>query len=1192
MDEEGHAHEKGNVALPSADLRQSNRRLLLGDLVGSSGVAEAVAALMAPGGRLHGRFEAPDAPVELVPAKVWQSYIWPVASAGAVVLRAYRVGAVDSVLAALWRNEVRSLLRVSRRNHPVLPVIRDAFALRDEGFAFLILEDPGKSLSAQPGLVRHLRAGRLDAFQMFTKLLEGLAILHEEGMVHRALTPSAVCGHLGETLSGKLDRFQMSALLGTWLRGGASENKEGASWLAAMPPDELVCLSPERLGPLLGGPRLRPEGFASDVLGLGMMAAAWLTGPPDTAACAAVVAGGKYSREAHESLLRETQERLRAAPLPRELATLLQRMIEPQPANRPPSALRVVETSRSFYGPILAQLEAEAGHDVASPFQLWFLPQTAERLYFYYQATKTHPSRIDEREYAELIVQDLEGGEICWSPDGFLPWLDREPDEVARRKAREAKVVLLGKRFAYFSQYYKNYTSGTGVADERVLVIKYPCARHVVRDFVETARRRAAPLVRARYYPPQSEPRIPQSRSWKQLLDPLRSDSTGIDRAVPVAAAEWLMGIQAGRLRAQAYDFHRVAVDANAIVLRGEWRRRPEDNTEEASEEAAFEELARRAGLVSDMGDFFNERVRPAEEAGTDAPRFVVGDTSGSDLGIKVKFGKREDAHTVRFETVDPYVVGRVPEIGRVWIDEQAQRSLLARQRRALRRLVANAALLNQLTSPRSLDLAVPRLERAGLDETTTALLERIDGAWPFFSIQGPPGTGKTFISSWVIRSMLEREPYARLLVCAQAHNALDNLLEAVCERLGDQDLLMVRVASESTRDKVSPVGTRFFPETVVKGLRDRAQRAPQTDDRALAAIVAEFRARAGDQKLDTEFKARLTLSAAVVFATCAGAGSQEIDADAIFDFVVVEEAARGWLTEVLVPLVRGERWLLVGDQRQLPAYEALELRRALRLDIEDRITLPATGGAPHEGLMPYLAYFGHVMECEAPSPPPREMLALQHRMHPDISRLISKSFYDGRLADADVVRRGHGLKSDWIAPHSGLVWLDTSLFGRDAWEDNERRRNQLEARLIAFVANRLAPFPQHERRIPAVAILSPYLKQLELLKQKSISESIPREAFHSVDSFQGREAEIVLVSLVRFNSFEAVTQGLGFLAEPERVNVMLSRARRLLVIVGALKHFERFAGSYWGTLAGLFRERPGLVVDPRSIGFAAREAR
>lgn len=627
------------------------------------------------------------------------------------------------------------------------------------------MDDPGDPLHRQPAAVDRLR-DRSQAFQAFATLAEALTLLHGDGVIHRALTPRAICGHANPSLSVKLDQFQFSAMIAAWLRTGAQVNPEATRWLASIPCDELVFLPPERLGPLFGEPVRHLESFSADVFGLGMTGASWFAGPPDAAACARVVSEGRYSRSEHEALITSVRQRLMAADLPRPLALLIAEMLQPVAGHRPTSALAVSDILHGSYGSILSQLEER--EQELQPLNLWFMKWTAERLYFQYRATQTHPDRMDEQEYAQLIAEDLEGGEVCWSPDGFLPWSE-ERDEEARRRCADARVLLVGKRFAYFCQYYQDYDNSA--ADDRVLLIKYPCERWLVREHIASIPRRAAPPVRAKFFSPPARVRIPPARSWKPLVEPVRFEKKADESADPVVAANWLVRIQQGRLDAQTYDFVRVSTAAPAIVLRGEWRR-PYDP---ASDRAAFEELARRSGLVDEMGDFFDDVARRAEAANEDAPIFVIGDATGQDLGIRLEFEKREDARTVRFR---PKFAGGdrgFPEAGRVWVEQGAQGHVLGRQRRAARLLSLNLDLVNQLRSPRSVDLAVSHAEDVQTDAETRALLQRIDGAWPLFCVQGPPGTGKTFLSSLVVYSALRREPFGRILVSAQAHHALDN---------------------------------------------------------------------------------------------------------------------------------------------------------------------------------------------------------------------------------------------------------------------------------------------------------------------------------------------------------------------------------------------------------------------------------
>jgi superfamily I DNA and/or RNA helicase len=300
----------------------------------------------------------------------------------------------------------------------------------------------------------------------------------------------------------------------------------------------------------------------------------------------------------------------------------------------------------------------------------------------------------------------------------------------------------------------------------------------------------------------------------------------------------------------------------------------------------------------------------------------------------------------------------------------------------------------------------------------------------------------------------------------------------------------------------------------------------------------------------------------------------------------MIEEAARGWMTDFFVPMVHGARWLLVGDQAQLAAHRHDEYERLLLKDISEQTTGSATGVVPVEEWRQYLRYFAHLMQVSTGrADEPRERLRVQRRMHPDIAGLISRSFYSGELEDHSATARSHGLTQNPFTA-TALLWLDTSSLGFDAHETRESGlQNFCEVLALKYYfRNRVPDVRAFEPEIAPLAVLSPYRAQTRLLADQL---GYGEDVVHTVDSFQGREAEIVLVSLVRNNASDEPSKSLGFLTEPSRVNVMLSRARRLLVIVGNLRHFERHGGgTFWETLCTYVRSNPRFVLDIASDGF------
>jgi serine/threonine protein kinase len=215
-------------------------------------------------------------------------------------------------------------------------------------------------------------------------------------------------------------------------------------------------------------------------------------------------------------------------------------------------------------------------------------------------------------------------------------------------------------------------------------------------------------------------------------------------------------------------------------------------------------------------------------------------------------------------------------------------------------------------------------------------------------------------------------------------------------------------------------------------------------------------------------------------------------------------------------------------------------------------------------------------------------MLSRQYRMHPTIGTLISEVYYKGELKNQTI--GDNGQPRDYVLlpalnPESiqgvGIVWLDTPAASRSdiakelgPEQGKPRYTNPFEADAIKSFLNQLELKTRPEKPLK-LAVLSPYNQQVSLIRERlsdiQLHEGvIPKEELrtrhgvavgsrlrivHTVDSFQGNEADIILVSLVRNNN-GAKGKPFGFLHDPERMNVLLSRAQRLLVLVGSWEFF------------------------------------
>jgi superfamily I DNA and/or RNA helicase len=281
---------------------------------------------------------------------------------------------------------------------------------------------------------------------------------------------------------------------------------------------------------------------------------------------------------------------------------------------------------------------------------------------------------------------------------------------------------------------------------------------------------------------------------------------------------------------------------------------------------------------------------------------------------------------------------------------------------------------------------------------------------------------------------------------------------------------------------------------------------------------------------------------------------------------VIVEEAAKAWPSELAIPLVRGVRWALVGDHHQLPAYRRTEVERTLDgLKDHARADLREHGESAADYKRVFNV-FGSLFESPS-SPSPVKELAMQFRMRRPIAEVVSRAFYSCKLdTDDEATEQPSGLRAPAILINPAVVWIDTT--GMAECADKRMWFNDGEVSIIAELLTKMRPVPRPGADgfgEEPLAILTPWRAQADRL-QLALGEFA--EFVHTVDSFQGREADIVIVSLVRdTRRGDHAHHNLGHAAAAERVNVMLSRARRLLVLVGAYEHFAQSGVAFWDTI-------------------------
>eukprot|EP00930_Biecheleria_cincta_P067106 TRINITY_DN534_c0_g1_i2.p1 TRINITY_DN534_c0_g1~~TRINITY_DN534_c0_g1_i2.p1 ORF type:complete len:1465 (-),score=368.91 TRINITY_DN534_c0_g1_i2:53-4408(-) len=278
----------------------------------------------------------------------------------------------------------------------------------------------------------------------------------------------------------------------------------------------------------------------------------------------------------------------------------------------------------------------------------------------------------------------------------------------------------------------------------------------------------------------------------------------------------------------------------------------------------------------------------------------------------------------------------------------------------------------------------------------------------------------------------------------------------------------------------------------------------------SLETRLSELGYRRGDKGgLQAVFK-----SVDVVCATCIGCGMGPMDSRT-FPFIVIDEAAQVIEPAVILPLGKGAvQAVMVGDQCQLPATVLSQEAQSKGLDISMFDRLLSMG-------MEYT------------------LLTDQYRMHPSISAFPSWRFYRGELKNA-VTDRDRQLP-DGLPFHSNLVFLHV-----DALESSggASKKNEDEAYAASWVVDLVM---EHGIRPEEIGVITPYGAQVTTIRNSLPYNAQLATQVSSVDAFQGSEREVIIFSLVRANK----RGDIGFVADWRRLNVALTRAKRLCVVIG-----------------------------------------
>ena len=464
--------------------------------------------------------------------------------------------------------------------------------------------------------------------------------------------------------------------------------------------------------------------------------------------------------------------------------------------------------------------------------------------------------------------------------------------------------------------------------------------------------------------------------------------------------------------------------------------------------------------------------------------------------------------------------------------------------------------ILNERNPKRNRDVPYISYIDDNLNDSQKSAIENALSCENFFLIHGPFGTGKTRTLVELISQ--ETRQNHKVLATAESNAAVDNILERLMDnkkltltRLGHPQRVSKHnitqtfaykvenhklnrkikkihkkidnmIEKRKVHTKPTPQYRRGFGDYDILHLASKGKggRGISSDKMKSMAKWIEINQEIDEahdeiKRIENRMIKDIVNSSDVILATNSSAALESI-ARVKFDVAIIDEASQATIPSVLIPIAKAHRFILAGDHKQLPptiiSDRAGDLEKTL---FEELIRL-----------YPFKS----------------QLLNVQYRMNSLLMKFPNEEFYDnGSKSDSSVDDININDILESTKREEALLFVDTSNVDREGethLKDSKSIINNLEAKISSGIADDYMNLGVSEEDI---GIISPYADQVKI-----IQDMTPVEV-KTVDGFQGREKEIIIISTVRSNN----NGNIGFLRDLRRLNVAITRAKRKLIIIG-----------------------------------------